>query len=443
MEENQEVKTGASIVQALNRGKEPFILGAILLLGLLLRIYNINFPSIGYHNMKENEYLSMAQAMKDGEDFITRRIYFYDAFNENPKMRIYPQVPLISYQILISWKILGENLWGARLFNIIFGVLSILVIYFISQVLFRKKMLSLFCAFLLAIMPLAVFFSRNIQPESPAFFFMLLGNLFYLRFASSLKKYNLFLGGLSFSLAWLYKVSFVFGMLPFIFCMPFRTLWKEKKELFKCVIIFSAPYLVILIAFLWFKYIGQWEFQELGRVKIGEILTLAYWKKYGRMIWWYARGENFTWVYTISALLGIALACTRRKGLLNRYIIGWTLTIIPYSLVFSDYINQHNYYQLPFLAMVCISTVYIISGISETIKKFLQKSLLIYIMIITAGISVPFVFNSISRMHATVFLGVDVAGESLKEFTKPDERIFLNTYAQGFGIARYARRYMG
>ncbi|MDP7157791.1 MAG: hypothetical protein QF922_06170, partial [SAR324 cluster bacterium] len=32
----------------------------ILVFGAYLRSYHINYPSIGYHNMKENEYLSMA-----------------------------------------------------------------------------------------------------------------------------------------------------------------------------------------------------------------------------------------------------------------------------------------------------------------------------------------------------------------------------------------------
>jgi hypothetical protein len=46
-------------------------------------------------------------------------------------------------------------------------------------------------------------------------------------------------------------------------------------------------------------------------------------------------------------------------------------------------------------------------------------------------------------MHATVFLGQDVAGESLKEFTVPNERVFLLAHVQGNAIARYAQRYMG
>jgi len=50
--------------------------------------------------------------------------------------------------------------------------LSIIVVYFIGYEIFKRKLLALSCSLLLAILPLAVFFSRNLQPESPAFFFI-------------------------------------------------------------------------------------------------------------------------------------------------------------------------------------------------------------------------------------------------------------------------------
>lgn len=424
------------------------LLGLILLLGLALRIYNLNFPSIGYHNMKENEYLSMAQEMERTNDFITRIIYYENAFQKEPTIVITPQPPLISYQILISWKTFGKNLWGPRLFNALFGVISILLIYFLARLLFKERRYALFCAFLLAIMPLGVFFSRNLQPESPAFFFMLLGNLFYMKFSTSLKKYNLVLGGLSFSAASLYKLSFLIGIVPFMFCFPFKALFKEKKEFLNRVFTFCLPYLVIMAAILWLMNIGQWKFeaaQTLSRIKLWEIFTSGYWEKSGRVIWRYTVGDNYTYIYTALALLGIITAFFRRKGLLNRYIIGWAVASIPYSMVFSDFINQHNYYQMPFLAFVCVSSVYALSVIPETItiKKIPGNIFPFWLMVLTAAVSAPLARNSILRMHATVFWGLDVAGESLREFTEPDERVFLLSHPQGQGIARYARRYMG
>lgn len=424
--------------------KKTVLLGLILILGFILRSYNLDFPAIGYHNTKENDYLCMAQEMQRTNDYVSRRIYFWNAFENNPTIRVYPEPPLVSYQILLSWKLLGENLWGPRLINIFFGLAAILVMYFSASLLFKETNRALFSALLLAIMPLSVFFSRNLQPESPAFFFMLLGSLFYLRFITSFKTYNLLVGGLAFSLAWLYKFSFLIGILPFAICLPYRQIfWEKRRLILKYALVFLAPYLVIVAAILWMKHTGQWQFEDIGRVKLFEIFSPQYWKKYGEMIRWYIFGENFTFIFFDLAIAGMALAFLRRKGLLNRYIIGLTLAIIPYSMSFSDYINQHNYYQMPFLGLVCLSVIYAVGFFTEMLNKIFKKDLFIVTMLVVIIAASPSVRTAITRMYGTVFLGEDVAGESLKEFTAPNERVFLYTYPQGYAIARYARRYVG
>ncbi len=422
--------------------KNKAILGLIILLGILLRIYSLDFPSIGYHNMKENEYLSMAQEMNRTKDYITRRIYFYNSFEDNPIMKLYPQPPMVSYQTLFAWRLLGENLWGARLFNALFGIVSIAIIYLLTRLLLGNITYALASAFFLAIMPLAVFFSRNLQPESPAFFFMLLGNFFYLKFLSGFKKHWLFLGALAFTLAWAYKFSFLIGIFPFLFCIPFRNIIKNKRALIKYFLIICLSFIPLLLSILWIKAIGQWEFEQLNRVKLLEIFSLPYWRKYGRMIWWYTRGENFTLVFTWLTCLGAIIALTRRKGLLNRYIIGWAFTLIPYGMIFSDYINQHNYYQMPLLILVCVSSVYALVFLNGIVKKFVKKEVFIFALILTTALAALPVYSAIQRMYGTVFLGEDVAGESLKEFTSVGERVFIFTHVQGYGISRYAQRYM-
>jgi len=417
----------------------------ILLLAAALRCYNLDFPSIGYHGGKEHEYLSMAQEMLRTGDFITRRIYYYGPFDDIPMMRIYPQPPIISYQIIAAWKIFGQNLWSARLFNVFFGVFTVLIIYFISKILFAKSRYApFFSALMMATLPVAVFFSRNLQTESPGLFFMCLGNLFYLKFITTFRKRNILFGGLAFSMAWLYKFSFLIAAMPLIFCLPYLTLFRDKRrELIKYAILAGLSFILIPCTVLLLKHIGQWEFTELNRVRLFDIFTGAYWHKYGRMIWRYIRGENFGLIYITLSALGIAIAFFRRRGLLNRYIIGWTLTIIPYSMLFSDYINQHNYYQIPFLMLACTATTYSIIVISELLKKFIKKDVFIFCATAVIIATAPFDYDSLLRMHSTIYAGVDVAGESLAEFTKPGDRVFLLTHSQGYGIARYARRYAG
>lgn len=417
----------------------------ILLLGFVLRSYNLNFPSIGYHNTKENEYLCVAQVMQKSGDYITRRVYFYDGLADLPQFKLYPQLPLISYQILLSWRLLGENLWGPRLINVLFGLFSIVTIYYLARILFADVIASLFCAFLLAVMPLAVFFSRNLQPECPAFFFMLLGNLFYLKFSVYLRRRDLFFGGLAFVAASLYKISFLTGVVPLFFCFPYRTLLKDKKELFKTLFAYLSPYLLTVISLLWLILISHGQADDFRRVNMFEIFTSFYWQEYGRMMWWYVQGENFTIVFTLLAILGILIAILLRRDLAQRYLTGWAFLIIPYCIGLSDFINQHCYYQMPFLPLVCVAVTFALLFLSKLAAKKKRNQAAVFILLAAAAIAAasPLAYLSIKRMYGTVFWGMDVAGESLKEFTAPGERVFLLSHVQKSAIARYAERYTG
>ncbi|MFA5146875.1 MAG: glycosyltransferase family 39 protein [Candidatus Omnitrophota bacterium] len=423
--------------------KNAFLLCLILLIGLLLRLYNVNFPSIGYHNMQENEQMSIAHNMEARHDYVTKVSYSGNAFGDGLPSVSDPQAPLVAYQTLAVWGLFGENLWGPRLFNIVFGVLSILVIYLVSCLLFDNRHISLFVALELAIMPLAVFFSRNLQPESPALFFMLLGSLFYLRAASGGKAYNLIAGGVSFSAAWLYKFNFIIGAAPFLLYLPSMIGKRGDKDFaFRLTGLF-LPYVVVPAYLLWAHLSGQPAFNGFDAGKLAEIFSYPYWKDHGKTIWWYIKDENFTLIFAISSALGIAIAFFKRANPAARYIIGWTLAAIPYAALYSAAIPQNNYCQMPFLALVCVSTAYASSSISVLVRKFIKKDPLIPILVVVIAASAPMVRDSILRMHSTVFAGVDVAGESLRDFTKPGERIFLLTHSQGYGIARYAHRYAG
>ncbi len=387
----------------------------------------------------------MAQEMNRSGDYVDRKIYFYLSFDKDPRFKLYPQVPLVSYQTILAWKVLGENLWAPRLVNVLFGLLSIIVMYLIAQILFRNTVVSLFTAFLMALMPLAVFFSRNLQPESPGFFFMALGTLFYLRFATALKKKSLVWAGLAFTIAWAYKFSFIVGMLPVLFFLPYKKLFADRKEFVRSALLSLAPFLLALALYLWLKSVGQWEFEKsetFNRIHIFSVFHPSYWKQYGKMIAWYIVNENFTWVYTVLAFTGIMQAFFNRKSLLDRFIIGWSFTLIVYCMVFSDHINQHNYYQMPFLLLVCTASVYAVLWVRDIVLKFLKRDCTVILLSVAIAISSPLVVDSTMRMYSSIFPGCDVAGESLKEFMKPDERAFLYTYPQGVGIARYARRFM-
>jgi len=359
--------------------KNTILLICILLLGLWLRVYNLNFPSIGYHNMKENESLSIAQEMTRTKDFLRKRVYFFNAFQKDPVVKDDPQPPLVSYQILLAWRLFGENLWSARLFNVLFAMLGIVVMYLAGLRLFQDKRLALFGAFLLTIMPLAVFFSRNLQPEIPAFFFMLLGHLFYLRFIDTRKLYNLLMGGLAMVLAWAYKFEFIIGLLPFVFCLPYKSLSADRKGILKFLFAALVPFLAMLGIIACIRLWGLGTFRYT--FKPFEVLTPSYWKAHGSMILWYTVGENFTFPLSLLATWGVLFSFFMHKSFLDRYLIGWVTAALIYVMLFSSDLAQNSYAQLPFSAAVAFSCIHVISFISREIKGLPKHQILIALMI--------------------------------------------------------------
>lgn len=419
------------------------IAAIILISGFLARAYNLNFPSIGYHNMMENEHLIVAQEMLRTNDLLSRRLYFQDAFAQNYAPGLLLPLPLVSYQILLAWKLLGENLWAPRLINILFGVLSILVLYLIAQQLFNKRNLSLFCALQLAIMPLAVFFSRNLQPESPGFFFMLLGSLFYLYFARSKKSHALLLGGVFICVSWAYRPNFLIGLLPCVFCFPLRDIVRKNGPLLKHLFFFCLPFLSLLVLVSWLKFAQVIRVEALAPFFLFEIFTPSYWSNYGAPIIWYVGGENYTLIFAMMALLGIVYALIRAQALVDRYCIGWSVSVVVYAMFFSRQIYQQSFAQMPFLGFVAISGTQAVFFLSESFKKRHKKVSLLVLMCVITSIALILSYQSLYRMYGTFFPGVDVAGESLKNLTASQERVFLYTHAQGNGISRYAQRYVG
>lgn len=418
-------------------------LGILLLIvsaGFLARTYHLNFPSVGYHNMKENEVLSIAQEMQRTGDLLTSRVYFHDGLADDPGKIAAIRPPLVPYQILLSWKLFGQNLWGPRLINVFFGCASILIVYALGVVLSGSAQAGLWAALFLAVLPLSVFFSRNLQAESPAFFFMLLGSLFYARYLRFYKKYNLVIGSLAFLAAWAYKGNFLIGALPFTVYIPWRQLRRERADFWQAFAAASWVYALIL----------GYSFLRTGRLLpaqfTGSFLTVfhpAYWREYGQALWWYTMGENFTFFFLLLAVCGVLLAFLKERQRVRRFIAGWCLAAPVYGMLYPVEVSQNSFFQMPFLVPLCVAATYAVCYGVEEVSRLMKRGAVIAVAVVILAFTLPHAYQRLERLYGTLFMGVDAAGESIKEFTRPDERVFLYTYAQGYGIARYAHRYVG
>lgn len=403
--------------------------------------------------MKENEYISMARNIEKSRDLVKRNVDFYHAFDIGKKetFDIYPQVPFVSYQLVLGDKLFGRNLWFGRLVNIILFLFAIILGYFLTLKISGRRLYGFWVAGLLASFPLGVFFSRNLQPESGAFFFMILATLFSFKFMEKFRiRYAVGLGiAVGFLLA--YKMPFLFGLLPLLLIFPYRQYLPSvnRRRVVLDILTVFLPSTLLLISWFITGQIGLSQSVE-GRVDLFAVFNPSYWQRHGLMIANYTLKENYSPLFFASFVAGILavwLRLRQDKTLFARYLRASSLSLIAYFMVFSDYLDQHSYYQLPFLFFVCLSIVYFWAYVALKLssRKNVFPQNIVYSLFLTA----VFVFSWLPMKRALKadylknFYGQDVIGKYIKTKTNPEEKFFINTICQGYGTCVYAERKCG
>ena len=142
------------------------------------------------------------------------------------------KLPVYFYLVLPFVKVLGLNVWAVRLPSAILGSLSIWLLYLLVKELFRERendRLALLAAFLLAISPWHLQFSRGGWEVNVATFFFLLSSLSFIRSFKNVKY--LFLFALSTVLA-LYTYPSARVVLPLLMIGTAIIFWNDFIKLF-------------------------------------------------------------------------------------------------------------------------------------------------------------------------------------------------------------------
>lgn len=193
--------------------KNFLIILTITIIGLLLRLWNLDKP-YGLWFDEMNTYIEAKMPLQElFEIFFTRHIH----------------TPLF-YIILHFWmKIFGETDFIIRLLPVIFGVLTIPVIYFCAKELNCRKTLFL-APFFTAINSLLIYYSQEMRIYSLTVLFSSFVLLFLLRLNNNPNKFNI--TGLVLSnagLLYTHTISFVFVFFEFLILGIYFFLNKRKS----------------------------------------------------------------------------------------------------------------------------------------------------------------------------------------------------------------------
>lgn len=425
----------------------------IALLGLKLRVYHLDFPSIGMHNMKENEYLSEARFMTRSGDYLRRRIHlagleegdgtFRKARLQGDLPEEYPQIPLVPWMILSSWKVLGEGFWQARLPIVLFSCASFFALFFFARRLSGRTFLALIAVFLLAILPEHVFFGRNIQPESPALFFTLLASTCWLRLLDDGRSRDAFLFALFLGVAGLFKYTFLIASIPLFAIALGRD---ERRTLARTFSRWRWMALGLLPLAAWMLFAPLLNEREalfagtLPRVRPFEIFTHAYWSRHGSRLGHFAVLNCSAGVLVLFGLGVLCLALSKDHPRLRLFATGSAIAVLPYAMLLSDYLWGHSYYQFPFLPLVCLAAAAGLVTAGDVLARIAWPPVAVVLSLLALGLVLPGATREAERHWDTIFFGLDVAADYLRRHSGPDERLFVIGPHQAAGVCYNADR---
>ena len=280
------------------------------------------------------------------------------------RLSMHDHPPLYFLAQHLSFTILGENTIAMRLPSAIFGIGSLILVYFITKKLFDKWTAVITVA-LASVQAYLVWVSRTGLQESMVIFFMLAS---VLAFIHSEKNNRLFFAfGLFLGLSWLTKYTAI-ALLPAVFAyiIVARKNFLKSKYLWMAlaisVIIFSP---VILYNIMLFRKFGHFDFQ------------FSYLFGQNVSAWQIQPGKeefkNFNEKF-------FALFSNLKNGLTPAFLTGLLL-----SFVYSSYISLRKRSQaafLPIFTIFSLFAMYIFIGPSQ---RFLSIVIPFFIMILSYG----------------------------------------------------------
>ncbi len=179
--------------------------------------------------------------------------------------------PVYVYLTAISVKVLGLSEFSTRFPTALFGVLNVVIIFFLARVIFGSNLLGLISAFFLAISPYNIQFSRFNHQANFALFFFMLGMYLFLK---GIRGNRVFLpwGFLSFGISLLsYQTSLV--VVPPVILLLIIFFWRDLAKIKKYFIIALLVLSFIFIIMIWDKSLlggGRIDQVSITRDKITE-----------------------------------------------------------------------------------------------------------------------------------------------------------------------------
>ena len=332
---------------------QTFLVSLILLLALLLRLYRIGNPVADWHAFRQADTASVTREYVKADKIDLLRPKYQDLSDiqsgfDNLEGYRMVEFPFINGLLAILLKTFKN--WDlvllSRLASVFTSLLTTVVLYKLVKEISGQKT-ALLSAFVYAVLPYSVYYSRVVLPEPYFLFFSTLSIWQFYLFAKTKKTSSYLISLIALVLAALLK-PFVVFLAP-VYLM---ILWQfRRSKIFLDPRVYLLPILAFTPMFVWREWIKNFP---TG-------IPVSNWLFNGNGI--RLRPAWFRWLFyerLTKLFLGyfglIFLFANLLKKDKSFYLYGaWWLGILLYFIVIATGNVQHDYYQNLILPIVTIS----------------------------------------------------------------------------------------
>lgn len=381
---NAHEKKRKPTVQSLFKNSNMIYL--ILFLALILRLYHLNYPYLDHHAWRQTDTAAMARNLQEsGFNIMYPQV---DWRGDGPGY-VEAEFQLLSYITALLYVPFGVHEYIGRLVVIAFSLASIYYLYKLTGFYFDKKT-ALFSAFLFAVSPLYLFFSRAFMPESEMIFFSITSLYFFKIWTANNSKKHLLLAILCTTLAFLVKIPTLYLCIPLLYIAYEKyglRLFLQKALYLFAILVLIAPAFYYYHAYQVGKEhlsVGIWDF---GEDKWANSAILSDMRFYNTL---YERTTTvvLTGIGAVLALIGLFIKTRKNRTHMFHF---WLLAIISYFIIVAKGNMVHDYYQIPLVPVAAVFAGLTLSRLTKFKKtKYFVIPIILIIFYNSIALASPF-----------------------------------------------------
>ena len=354
--------------------KSYYILFFILILALSLRLYHVTYPYLDHHSWRQTQTAMIARNLYRNKFNIFQP--YVDWGGGETISEVEFQITTVLTAFLYT--IFGIKDLVGRIIPIMFSLLAIVYMFKLTKFYFNER-LALFTSFVYSILPLNVFFTRVLMPESGMLFFTIISLYYYSQYLKNNQNKD-------------YIFSIVFTLLAFLSKQPnllllfplfYLTYEKYKRKLKKKLIIYFVITLSITILYYTFIHF----------VADNKVITAIGTGSWGNSQLWLSSIFYGTLLLRFSTLiftqLGFFLVPIGIYLTKKRVFHVWFLSVILYFFIVGKANLIHTYYQMPIIPIGSFYIGVALYKVYKTKYKIASYSLCILLLILSVSNLLP------------------------------------------------------